>query len=553
MNSLLLKIHMKLKQIFFLTAIVLVTFASCKKTDPTPVPVPPPGTPTRAELTKDSIFLYAKQLYLWNDALPTYDAFKPRGYTAKSTDLLNYEAELLAIANSAKNPATNLGYEYYANGTDTKYSYISDIADKNPVAYIPNKTSAVDLEGNGNDFGLKISAYGQDDIGQEYVLYVTAVYQNSPADKAGMIRSHKILKINDKTIGASYPNERDLINTAFNATTIKLEGVTYVNGIANAPFTVNLTKASYKSSPVYAAKVFTAGAKKIGYLAYARFSKLSNPSNVNPSDVNLDPIFVDFASKGVTDLIVDLRYNGGGYVSTAQYLIDQIAPITLNKKLMYTETYNSLMQSNGASILKNQPFTINDVIQYNNGKMITLADLDYSVATNTEFFQKNGPLTGVTKVVFIVSGNTASASELVINSLKPYITVKMVGTQTYGKPVGFFPIRLENKYDVYYSLFQTKNSLGQGDYYNGFTPDVPFTDVRGDLDDPRNNFGDPQEYYTSVALKEFGATGPITIAAAKTMSINGKNVSVQSLKPMKPIVDGNEFVGMIETNHRIKK
>lgn len=541
---------MKLKQIFFLTAIVLVTFASCKKTDPTPVPVPPSGTPTRAELTKDSIFLYAKQLYLWSDALPTYDAFKPRGYTSKSTDLLNYEAELLAIANSAKNPATNIAYEYYANGTDTKYSYISDIANKNPTAYIPNKTSAVDLEGNGNDFGLKISAYGQNEGGVEpFVLYVTAVYQNSPADKAGMVRSHKILKINNQTIGANYTAERDGINTALNATSIKLEGITHVNGIPDAPFTVNLTKASYKSSPVYAAKVFTSGSKKIGYLAYARFSNLNN------SQPELDAAFTKFAAANVTELIVDLRYNGGGYVSTAEYLINQIAPSSLNGKVMYSEHYNALMQSGGATILNNQPYLdATGKVQFSNGKLITYADFDYSLKGNTEVFLKNGPLTGVSKVVFIVSGNTASASELVINSLKPYITVKMVGTQTYGKPVGFFPIRLENKYDVYYSLFQTKNSLGLGDYYNGFTPDVSFgTDPRGTLDDPRNNFGDPQEYYTSVALKEFGATGPITIAAAKTMSINGKNVSVQSLKPMKPIVDGDEFVGMIETNHKIKK
>jgi len=221
---------------------------------------------------------------------------------------------------------------------------------------------------------------------------------------------------------------------------------------------------------------------------------------------------------------------------------------------MYSEHYNTLMQGGGAAILNNQPFLdATGKPIFNNGRLVTYADFDYSVKGNTEIFLKNGPLTGVSKVVFIVSGSTASASELVINSLKPHIEVKMVGTQTYGKPVGFFPIRLENKYDVYYSLFQTKNSLGQGDYYSGFTPDVAFTDVRGDLDDPRNNFGDPKEYYTSVALKEFGATGPITIAAAKTMSINGKSVSVQSLKPMKPIGNGNEFVGMIETDHRIKK
>ena len=538
---------MKLKQLLFLITIFVVTFTSCKKD--TPTPTPPVTTPTRADLTKDSIFLYAKQLYLWNDALPTYEAFKPRGYTSKTTDFLNYESELLAIANSAKNPATNRAYEYYANGTDTKYSYISDIANKNPVAYIPNKTSAVDLEGNGNDFGLKISAYGQSEGGVEpFVLYVTAVYQNSPADKAGMVRSHKILKINNQTIGANYTAERDDINTALNATSIKLEGITHVNGIPDAPFTVNLTKASYKSSPVYAAKVFTSGSKKIGYLAYARFSNLNN------SKPEFDAAFAKFAAENVSELIVDLRYNGGGYVSTAEYLINQIAPSSLNGKVMYSEHYNTLMQGGGAAILNNQPFLdATGKPIFNNGRLVTYADFDYSVKGNTEIFLKNGPLTGVSKVVFIVSGSTASASELVINSLKPHIEVKMVGTQTYGKPVGFFPIRLENKYDVYYSLFQTKNSLGQGDYYSGFTPDVAFTDVRGDLDDPRNNFGDPKEYYTSVALKEFGATGPITIAAAKTMSINGKSVSVQSLKPMKPIGNGNEFVGMIETDHRIKK
>lgn len=546
---------MKLRHLFFGSAIVLASFTSCKKTDPKPTPTPPtPPVTTRADLTRDSIFLYAKQVYLWNDALPTYEAFKPRSYTSKSTDFLNYEQELVDLAQYKINPSTSLPYEYYrytSGGVqviDSKYSYISDIANKNPTAYIPNKTSSVDLEGNGNDFGIKLGIYLQDELGA-FVLYVTAVYQNSPADKAGVIRSHKILRINDKPLGANYSSEIAGINAAFSANNIKLEGVTYVNGIADAPFTVNLTKAVYKSSPVYASKVFTAGTKKIGYLAYARFSNLTN------SKPDFDAAFAKFAAANVSELIVDLRYNGGGYVNTAQYLINQIAPSSTNGKLMYSETYNPLMQSGGASILSNQPLLDGSgKVQFQNGRMVTYADINFSVAANTEVFEKSGPLTGVTKVVFIVSGNTASASELIINSLKPYITVKMVGTKTYGKPVGFFPMRIENKYDVYYSLFQTRNSLGQGDYFAGFTPDVSFgTDPREDLDDPRNNFGDPEEYYTSVALKEFGATGPITTSVNKTMSINGKSVSVQNLKPMKPIVDGNEFVGMIETNHKMKK
>jgi carboxyl-terminal processing protease len=285
-------------------------------------------------------------------------------------------------------------------------------------------------------------------------------------------------------------------------------------------------------------------------LAYARFSTLTN------SKADFDLAFSEFSTAGVTDLIIDLRYNGGGYVNTAQYLINQIAPASANGKVMFAEHYNGLMQANGATILANQPLLdANRKVQYQNGKMVTYADVNYSVAANTELFAKAGPLNNgntISNVVFIVSGNTASASELVINSLRPYMNVKLVGTKTYGKPVGFFPITIENKYEVYYSLFQTKNSLGQGDYFDGLVPNVPFTDIREDLDDPRNNFGDPQEYYTSVALNAI-APGAVVSSSAKTMSIQGRSVAIESLRPMKTIVDGNDFMGMIETRHKLKK
>lgn len=539
---------MRLKQIFLLTTISVLFFASCKDDDPKPTP--PTGDKARADLTRDSIFLYAKQIYLWNTALPTYEAFNPKKYTTKTTDFLNYERELVDLAKIAKNSA-GLPYEYYTTTNslgnevevdDSKYSYIADLADQNPVAYIPNKTATVDLEGNGNDFGIRPTFYLQDNNGA-FVLYVTAVYQNSPADKAGMTRSNKILKINGKTIGANLSAERAEINAALTANTVKLEGVTHLNGVQDAPFSVNLTKAVYQSSPVYATKIFTAGTKKIGYLAYARFSRLSN------SRPAIDAAFTKFAADNVSELIIDLRYNGGGYLGTAEYIINQIASSSLNGKVMYSEHYNALMQSGGASILKNQPLLdVNGKIQYQGTRMLTYDDVDYSIAGNTELFLKSGPLNGVTKVVFIVSKSTASASELVISTLKPFITVEIVGEQTYGKPIGFFPVRLENKYDVFYSLFHIKNSLGQGDYFAGFKPDVV-----DDFDDPRNDFGDPLEHYTMLALNRFGVTTPVTTAIAKTMSINGRNVPVANLQPMRAIVDGNEFIGMIETNHKIKK
>ncbi|RZK38457.1 MAG: hypothetical protein EOO90_22250 [Pedobacter sp.] len=537
---------MKLKNLIFLLVLGSLGLASCKRTsDPDPEP-PKPNT-DRANLSRDSIFYYAKQVYLWSDALPTYDAFNPRKFTTASTDFLNYEQELIALSQFKINPSTGRPYEYYQNGTDSKFSYISDIANKNPTAYIHDKKSAVDLEGNGNDFGLKLGAYGQG--GTTFALFVTAVYQNSPGDKAGMIRSDRIYKINGRTIGDNSDVDLPIINAAMNGSSpITLEGVKYTNGSAGAPYTVTLNKTVYKSSPVYAAKVFTEGTKKIGYLAYARFSTLSN------SRPEFDVAFADFKAAGVTDLIIDLRYNGGGYVNTAEYLINQLAPASASGSVMFAEHYNSLMQSGAATILTNQPLLdANKKIQYQGSRIITYADVNYSVASNTERFAKAGPLNtdnSIKNIVFIVSGNTASASELVINSLKPFMNVKLVGTKTFGKPVGFFPITIENKYEVYYSLFSTKNSLGEGDYYDGFTPDVVDS-----FDDPRNNFGDPNDYYTLRAKSLLLPAATIATASARiqsTMSIKGQNVSVRSLEPMKPVVDGNEFVGMIETRHKLK-
>ncbi|MEE1943847.1 S41 family peptidase [Pedobacter sp. KR3-3] len=543
---------MKLKPLFILALLAVIFASSCKKTKVTPTPTPvtptpeqPPVTPTvsRADLTRDSIFLYAKQIYLWSDALPTYEVFNPRKYTSGSSDLANYNSELYAITQLKINPSTGKPYEASSSSGSSKYSYIQDITTKNPTAFVQTEKSSVDLEGNGNDLGVKLGAYGTSSSTDAFALFITAVYQNSPADKAGMVRSDRVTKINGRSIGSSFASDVDFINTAFNGTTITLEGTKYVDGVAGAAFTVSLTKAVYKSSPIYATKVFTAGSKKVGYLAYARFSSMAN------SQAAFDAAFSNFNTNGVTDLVIDLRYNGGGYVNTAQYLIDQIAPSSANGQMMFAEYYNSLMQSGQATILSNQPLLDgNGKVQYQNGKIVTYANVSYTVANNTEKFNKTGPLQNVKNIVFIVSGNTASASELVINSLKPYMTVTLVGTKTYGKPVGFFPVTIENRYDVYFSLFQSKNSLGQGDYFDGFTPDIVDT-----YDDPLRNFGDPKENYLAKALNSIAPSVTVTAKANISMSIQGQKVSAQSLSPMRPLVDGNEFVGMIETKHTLKK
>lgn len=497
-----------------------VLLSGCKKNKPDKEPEIPQNTkqtPTtnRVELTNDSLFLYAKEVYFWNEALPTYDAFEPRQYGSGSgTDLVKYETNLYNIVKTSNSP------DYLNNQPYPKYSYIFDKTDKNPSGSVPAASSSVDLEGNGNDVGLRFGYFGTN---SGYSIFVTAVYPNSPAAQSGFARGDEILEINGKTYGNNFNAEIDEIEGAVAGTSIILKGLK-----AGVAFTKTLNKSVYSSSPIYKNTVFTAGARKIGYLAYARFSNQAN------SESALTNVFSDFAVKGVTDLIIDLRYNGGGYISTAQHLINLIAP-SGTSGVMFTEHYNSTMQSKKATILKNQP-AIND-----QGVVVgNYFDEDYSVSANTTTFQKTGSLTGVRNVVFIVERYTASASELVINSLKPYMNVKLVGEKSYGKPVGFFPITLENKYEVYFSMFETKNAKGEGGYYNGMVPDISAGEFANDV---MYDFGNANDNCTAKAISLLApgvtVTGQAKMAATLERSTS---VSLQAIGGR----SNNEFVGMIE-------
>jgi carboxyl-terminal processing protease len=530
---------------------ISVAVASCKKSEGVePVVEPPITGNSRTNLTKDSIFLYAKEVYLWNEALPTYAQFNPRKYTDGATDLDNYELELFDITKYAVDPVTKEYYEYESTQADPKYSYIDDITTRNAAqAYVGNAKADVELNGSGYDLGfLNFQAYGTN---QSYELYATAVFPGSPADKAGITRGSKITKINGTTLGSNFNGEIDLFMLLAESETAKAT-VSGIKADGSAFDNVELTKVRYTSSPVYKTKTLTAGSKKIGYLAFARFSDLTSNAKKD-----LDAAFAKFSTDGVTELIIDLRYNGGGYVNTAEYLINLIAPASATG-VMFKEHYNKTMQAGKATILKNQPLLDeNEKVQYHaNGDMITYDDVDYSLAENTVNFDKKGNLNGITNVVFLVTGNTASASELVINSLKPVMTVKLVGRTTYGKPVGFFPVRVENKYDVYLSMFETRNKLDQGGYYAGMTTDVVDqggTSSRAVFDDATHDFGDPEENYTKNALKIL-APGAVVTTAKAVMSIRGKTVAVSSalglLDKARPI---KNFIGMVETRHKMKE
>ncbi|RZK78354.1 MAG: hypothetical protein EOO92_11280, partial [Pedobacter sp.] len=394
----------------FSMLLIAASFAACKKNKVEPPAVEPPvaesntkqtATTNRTELTNDSIFLYAKEIYFWNEKLPSYDSYEPRKYNISGNALANYQNNLFNLVKASGSE------DFNAEANSLRYSYISDVTTNNPTptAAVPNELASVDLEGNGNDIGIyAIKAIANLNSTTEYKLYISAVSENGPAAKNGLTRGAYITKINGTPVGTIVggsiaPAEVTLINSTIygNPTSIQLEGFK-TDGNA---YNVTLTKTSYKSSPIYKSNVLTAGTRKIGYLSYARFSNSTN------SVAALTAVFADFATKGVTDLVVDLRYNGGGYVSTAEYLINLIAPNTATGT-MYIEHFNNKLKNRKTtdpSILTNQPLLdANDKLQYGSGgKVITYADIDYSVAANTNVFSKKGNLGSVTNIVFIVS------------------------------------------------------------------------------------------------------------------------------------------------------
>ena len=509
-----------------LSFILMITlFTSCKKDSS--VSITPANTiANRAELTKDSIFLYAKEIYLWNTALPSYDVFNPRKYTAYSTNIANYDAELFAITQIKINPLTGKAYEYSATDPSSpKYSYIEDLVASGKLSFSNNGQSSVGLDGKGDDLGYSLALVGTN---SSYKIYFQYTSPGSPCALAGLGRGDYIDQINGQRIGSNFSAEQNFINTAINGSTITLGGQKK-NGTS---YSVVLNQTKYTSSPIYKDSILTVGNKKVGYLAYARFSNSDN------SEAALTHVFSKFAAGGVTDLVIDLRYNGGGFVSTAVHLINLIAPSSINGKVMFSEAFNADLQAGKKNILRNQPLRDQSgAIQYSNGRIVTYADLSYSIADNTYNFAKKGSLTSVSKVIFITTDRTASASELVINSLKPYLDVKTVGSTSYGKPVGFFPVRID-KYDVYLSMFSSTNSLGQGDYFAGFTPDSQKTD------DVTRDFGNTSEICLSSALS-YISNGVFTASTSnQTMSINGASKSAASVT-MKDVFTPQNFKGLI--------
>lgn len=480
----------------------LFTILACKKTEPIIPTISPSNPGTRAELTKDSIYLYAQQVYLWNTGMPTYANFNPRQY-ATNDDVLE------AIIN-LKTPGKPID----------KYSFIDG-----------GTTAAAIGGGVSGDYGFSVVFTATDD------LRVKFVYPNSPAAQAGIGRGDRIIAFDGQNnIVASSQTVIDVLNKGLfgNSTSITLT----VKKLDGSTKDATIIRKTYNISPILFNKVFTVGSKKVGYIVYNSFTANSVQA--------LDAVFANFASENITEVIVDLRYNGGGSVSTATELTNLIAPSTQNGKVMFTTYFNSTMQSGQATILQNQKFRAkgNDGVE----RIYSMYDYSYAptvAAGNQEIFAKRGAANKITRAYFLVTGSTASASELVINNLKAVMDVKVIGRTTYGKPVGFFAITID-KIDLYVPQFQTKNNLNYGDYFDGFVPDISLAD------DLTKDFGDVNERYLAYALN-YVEKGTFTLSSLQSRMLSSLTpMPLDKENNLSKAFDEHEFKGMIEDRPRFR-
>lgn len=439
------------KYLLLLLGICAVVFYSCEKKDTEP------STQTETEQTDDHWDLSAES-YLKDSTLyitKLYSLWQDYISPANINDILD-STKLRAITSEFEN-------------AEQVMAYLTAQTPKDPATGMPiDRFSFIDRQGAVSEEiqNARTTSYGlytiflqtqesQKDNNNAY-LYIRMVDQGSQASLAGIQRGDRILSINGNTkydyntqLAQDFKGLLDALNSE--SMTLKVQkpdGTVLEKTISSTSYSIN---------PIINPSIGTIEGENIAYFGFSSFLSIQPGGSLEQA---FNTYFNEFESANVKHLIVDLRYNGGGATLTAEYLANRIAPSSANKKTMYTYKTNALLHE-------------------------ALGD-DFEPV----LFQKIGNLELET-VYFLVTGSTASASELLINSLKPYMDVQIIGTEnTYGKPVGFWGIptgKPEARADVYAVSFQTLNATGFGDYYSGLKPDK--ISYEGYL----NDFGDVNE------------------------------------------------------------
>ena len=303
---------------------------------------------------------------------------------------------------------------------DTTYSYITQKA----------TSDAFYSDSQYIGFGLAYKQTG------DLEMRVTQVFPGSPMADAGLDRGHYLVSIGGKPIA-------DLIQSGEIATIFGPDTIGYSTTISwrvgSGPVqSATVAKRLVTIPTVSQTGIYNVGASRVGYIHFRNF--------VQPSVDALTNAFQQLKDQGATDVVIDLRYNGGGLLSVAQHLGSLIAGPPLVGKTFVQLTLNDKQSS------QNQTYR----------------------------FETKPQALAVPRLVVIATRASASASETIINGLRPYMDVKVVGDTTYGKPVGQYNFDFCDKV-LYPVVFAVLNANGQADYFGGIPADCAAAD---DVDHP---------------------------------------------------------------------
>jgi len=361
--------------------------------------------------------------YLWNDLLPN------------KVKVSNFDSPAEVLASMIEvQPLDN-------------YSYIGSAA----------ADAAFFGLGRYEGFGFSWQMVANDDF------RLTRVFDGSPAAAAGFSRGQRIVALDGRATADIEAAEG--IGAALDPMTLEFT-LREVDDVTE--FTVTVTKDIVTIDPVPQWQLIpTAGGAPIGYVELTTF--------ISTADSALDTVFAEFVANGVTDVIVDLRYNSGGLVSTARLFGDYL----------------------GGAVAENLTFSQ------------TLFNEDRSEDYDSEiFFTRLGNSINLSRLVVIATSRTASASELLTNGMAPHVEVTIVGADTFGKPVGQIGFEFCGNI-LRLTAFQNANADGFGDYFDGLPADCPAND---DLTVPVGDAADPN-LVTAVSYLETGAC-PVAGASA---------------------------------------
>lgn len=288
-------------------------------------------------------------------------------------------------------------------------------------------------------FGFSQQQVSDDEIRLRFV------YQDSPAWDAGMRRADSIIAVDGTPTAELLANGNysDAFGPAEEGVTRELTWRTP----DGEEFTESLAKEEVATNTVMGTNTWSIDNLTVGYFALDSF--------INRTGDDLNQAFDQFKQDNIDELVIDVRYNGGGLIRYANQAATQTAGTNVQGKTFVEYQFNEQNSDQNQVV----PFSLEDGVEQ--------LDLD--------------------SVIVLTTGASCSSSELVINSLKPHVDVTVIGDNTCGKPVGQVPNELCDK--VTFAInFETVNSEGEGGYFDGLAPTCPVTDELvarwGSFDDP---------------------------------------------------------------------